>query len=69
MPQGPWRPRNPPTQGGGVQSRGMCDGPGALLRMEAGSGAVGRVAVPEPYRARRRDPEPQDAWQHQSPPA
>jgi hypothetical protein len=68
VPRGAWRPRSPPAQGGEVQSHGTRGGPGALPRREAGSGAAGRVAVPEPSRTGRRDPELQDAWQHKSPP-
>jgi hypothetical protein len=69
VPRGAWRPRSPPAQGGEVQSHGTRGGPRALPRREAGSGAAGRVAVPEPSRTGRRDPELQDAWQHKSPPA
>jgi hypothetical protein len=35
---------------------------GALLGGEAGSGAVGHVAVPEPSSAERPGPGPQDTW-------
>jgi hypothetical protein len=33
-----------------------------------GSGAVRHVVAPEPSRAKRWAPEPQEAWRHQSPP-
>jgi hypothetical protein len=41
---------------------------GALLGRESGFKAVGRMITLEPFSAGRRGPEPQDTWQHQSPP-
>jgi hypothetical protein len=46
----------------------MRGGSEALLTKEAGSVAAGRVATPEPSRAARWAPEPQDAWHNWSPP-
>jgi hypothetical protein len=49
-PQNTWQLRNPPEQGGGVQSHRTCGGSGALPSREVGSRAVRRVTVPEPSR-------------------
>jgi hypothetical protein len=47
---------SPLAQGGGVRSRGTCGGLEALLRREAGSGAAGCMATPEPSRTGRLGP-------------
>jgi hypothetical protein len=39
----------PTTEVGVVQSQRMCVSAGSLLSSEAGSGAKGRVAAPDPY--------------------
>jgi hypothetical protein len=54
VPPDMWRRRSPPVPGGGVWCRGTCGDVGALLCQEAGSGAMGHVAMPEHSRAGRR---------------
>jgi hypothetical protein len=44
-PRDPWQCRSTPEQGGRIQSRGIRDNIRALPSREAGSGAVGHVAV------------------------
>jgi hypothetical protein len=51
-----------------TESHGTHGSSEALPSREVGSEATGHVTVPEPSRAGRRGPEPQDAWQHRSPP-
>jgi hypothetical protein len=63
-----WQHRSPPKQGRGVRSRGACGNAGALPIREAGSGATGHVATPEPSQAGTRDTEPRGTWQRRSPP-
>jgi hypothetical protein len=52
-----WQHQNPPQLGGGLRSYGTHGGIRALLSWEAGSGATGHMAAPEPYLAGRRSPE------------
>jgi hypothetical protein len=59
-----WQHRSPPEQGGGLWSHGTHGSTGAILCGEAGSGAAGRVAAPEPSSVGMWDLEPCDAWQH-----
>jgi hypothetical protein len=66
-PRGTWQRWSPPEQGGGVWCRGTHSSVGALPSREAGSGAAGHVAVPEPSRAGRQDLQPWDMWQRRSP--
>jgi hypothetical protein len=43
-----WQCRSPPEQGGRIQSRGKHDSVGAHLSREAGSEAIGHMAMLEP---------------------
>jgi hypothetical protein len=53
--------------GGGVRSREICGGTGALPSQEAGSETTGHVTAPEPSQAEKRGLEPGVTWRHQSP--
>jgi hypothetical protein len=50
VPWDTWQRRSPYEQGGRIQSRGTHGSTGALLSREAGSGAAGHMAAPEPGR-------------------
>jgi hypothetical protein len=67
-PWGTWQHRSPLEQGGGVRSYVTHGSIGALLSWEAGSGAMGHMAAPEPASIGRQGPESCDMWQHWSPP-
>jgi hypothetical protein len=51
-----------------IASYGTCGDAEALPSGEAGSGAVGHVATPDPSRAGMRGPELWDMWRRRSPP-
>jgi hypothetical protein len=63
-----WQRRSPSEKGVRVQSRGARRGPETLLNREAGSGAAGNVAAPDPSRAGMQGPEPRGTWPRRSPP-
>jgi hypothetical protein len=58
-----WQHRSPPKQGGGIRSRVTCGSTEALSSREAGSRAMGHVAVLEPASAGRQGPESYGTWQ------
>jgi hypothetical protein len=66
--RGTWQRRSPPDQGGMLRSYGTCGNTGALPSKDAGYGAVGHVATPEPSQSGRQAPELRDMWQRRSPP-
>jgi hypothetical protein len=67
-PPDTWQRWSPSPLGGEVRSHMTRGSVGAHLSREARSGAVGHVAAPEPTSAERRGLEPEDTWQHRSPP-
>jgi hypothetical protein len=68
VPYDTWQCRSPHEQGGGMRCRGTHGSVGALPSREAGSGAVGHMAAPEPSRAGRQGLEPWATWQQWSHP-
>jgi hypothetical protein len=57
-----WRRRSFSYQGGGIQSHWTRGDAEAITIKEAGSGATGHVATPEPSLAKRKDPTLLCSW-------
>jgi hypothetical protein len=56
VPWDTWQRWSPLEKGGKIQSHGIRGSTGTLSSREAGSGAVGHMAVSEPSQAGKQDP-------------